>query len=137
MAEQMIVIRSVKGYFKEFAVEAIGKRHADPDLVKSQILDAFKKEIFGQITQNFGDPEILAKDVSKIDPETKRKIENILSNSVRKWKRLCIVFSQYKETQNLLFPSDLMMTLEDIVKIQTGEDEVVSDEEAKGVVIQE
>ena len=125
----MIPIRSVKGYLKEFAIEAIGKKHADPDLVKHQILDAFQKEIFGQLTMKFGDPALLAKDISNVDPETKRQVDNILSNSVRKWKRLCIEFSKYKETHNLLFPSDLMVTLEDIVKVQTGEDEVVDDEE--------
>lgn len=119
MAEQMVPIRSVKGYIKEFAIEAIGKRHADPDLVREQILDAFHKEIFGQLTMRFGDPELLAVDISTVDPETKRQVDNILSNSVRKWKRLCIEFAKYKETFNLIQPSDLMVTLEDIVKAQT------------------
>ena len=137
MAEQMVTVRSVKGYFKEFAIEAIGKKHADPDLVKHQIIDAFQKEIFGQLAMRFGDPELLAKDISNVDPETKRQVDNILSNSVRKWKRLCIVFAQYRETANLLYPSDLMATLEDIVKTQTGEDEIVSEEEAEDLVTTE
>ncbi len=118
MAEQMVPIRSVKGYIKEFAIEAIGKKHADPDLVRQQILDAFHKEIFGQLMMKFGDPELLAFDISAVDPETKRQVDNILSNSVRKWKRLCIEFSKYKETYNLIQPSDLMVTLEEIVKEQ-------------------
>ena len=134
MAEQMVTVRSVKGYFKEFGIEAIGKKKADPDLVKQQILDAFHKEIFGQLAMKFGDPAMLAKDISEVDPETKRQIDNILSNSVRKWKRLCIVFAQYKETHNLIMPSDLMVTLEDIVKIQTGEDETVDEEELGDIV---
>ena len=127
MSEVFVPVRSVKQYFKEYGVEAIGKKHADPDLVKQQILDAFQKEIFGQLTMKFGDPELLAKDISMVDPETKRQVDNILSNSVRKWKRLCMVFAQYRETHNLLFPSDLMVTLEDLVKVQTGEDETVED----------
>ena len=134
MAEQMVTVRSVKGYFKEFGIEAIGKKKADPDLVKQQILDAFQKEIFGQLAMKFGDPAMLAKDISEVDPETKRQIDNILSNSVRKWKRLCMVFAQYKETHNLIMPSDLMVTLEDIVKVQTGEDEVVDEEELGDIV---
>ena len=134
MAEQMVTVRSVKGYFKEFGIEAIGKKKADPDLVKQQILDAFQKEIFGQLAMKFGDPAMLAKDISEVDPETKRQIDNILSNSVRKWKRLCIVFAQYKETHNLIMPSDLMVTLEDIVKVQTGEDETVDEEELGDIV---
>lgn len=132
MAEQMVSIRSVKGYIKEFGIEAIGKQHADPSLVKQQILDAFQKEIFGQLMMKFGDPELLAFDMSAVDPETKRQVDNILSNSVRKWKRLCIEFSKYKETYNLLHPSDLMVTLEDIVKAQTegmvADDESTEDE---------
>lgn len=119
MSEHMVPIRSVKGYIREFGIEAIGKRHADPQLVKQQILDAFQKEIFGQLTMKFGDPELLAVDISAIDPETKRQVDNILANSVRKWKRLCIEFSKYRETFNLIHPSDLMVTLEDIVKCQT------------------
>lgn len=137
MSEQMVTVRSVKGYFKEFGIEAIGKKHADPDLVKHQILDAFQKEIFGQLTMKFGDPAMLAKDISAVDPETKRQIDNILSNSVRKWKRLCMVFAQYRETHDLIMPSDLMVSLEDIVKAQTGENEVLDEDEAAEVVTTE
>lgn len=128
MSEHMVTIRSVKGYLKEFAIEAIGKQKADPKLVKEQILDAFQKEIFGQLTMKFGDPALLAKDIASVDPETKRQVDNILSNSVRKWKRLCIEFAKYKETYNLIFPSDLMVSLEDIVGTQTGENEIVEEE---------
>ena len=135
MAEHIVPIRSVTNYVKEFGIEAIGKKHADPKLVKQQILDAFHKEIFGQLTMKFGDPELLAKDVGEVDPETKRKVDNIISNSVRKWKRLCIEFSKYRETYSLLQPSDLMVTLEDIVKAQT--EEPVSEEEAANVKILE
>ena len=134
MSEQMVTVRSVKGYFKEFGIEAIGKKHADPDLVKQQILDAFQKEIFGQLAMKFGDPAMLAKDISEVDPETKRQIDNILANSVRKWKRLCMVFAQYRETHDLIMPSDLMVTLEDIVKTQTGENEVLDEDEAAEVI---
>lgn len=137
MSEQMVTVRSVKGYFKEFGIEAIGKKKADPDLVKHQILDAFQKEIFGQLSMKFDDPAILAKDISAVDPETKRQIDNILSNSVRKWKRLCMVFAQYRETHDLIMPSDLMVSLEDIVKAQTGENEVLDEDEAAEVVTTE
>jgi hypothetical protein len=132
MAEVFIPIRSVKDYIREFAVDAIYKKHADPQLVKEQILDAFRREIFDQLAMKFNNPALLAADISTVDPETKRKVDNILSNSVRKWKRLCIEFAKYKETYNLIFPSDLMVTLEDIVKAQTGEDEIVKEEEKDG-----
>lgn len=132
MSETFVPIRSVKGYFKEFGIEAIGKKHADPKLVKEQILDAFQKEIFGQLVMKFGDVEMLARDINTVDPETKQQVDNILRNSTRKWMRLCQVFAQYKETFNLIMPSDLMNSLDDIVKTQTGEDEIVEEEEKDG-----
>lgn len=116
MAETFYPIRSVKGYFQEFGVEAIGKKKMDRDLVRNQIIDSFKKEIFGQFMIHLGDPQLLAKDVSEMDEKTKTKANNILSNSIRKWKRLCIVFQQYRETANLIMPGDLMLDLEDVVK---------------------
>lgn len=115
--EVMVPVRSVKGYIQEFAVDAIGKKHGDPEIVKEQIIDSFQKEIFNQLMLRFDDPALLAKDISKVDPETKRKVDNILTNSVRKWRRLCIEFP----VPNLLFPSDLMVTLEDIVNAQTND----------------
>lgn len=132
MSETFVPIRSVKGYFKEFGIEAIGKKHADPKLVKEQILDAFQKEIFGQLVMKFGDVEMLARDINTVDPETKQQVDNILRNSTRKWMRLCQVFAQYRETFNLIMPSDLMNSLDDIVKTQTGEDEIVEEEEKDG-----
>ena len=132
MSETFVPIRSVKGYFKEFGIEAIGKKHADPKLVKEQILDAFQKEIFGQLVMKFGDVEMLARDINTVDPETKQQVDNILRNSTRKWMRLCQVLAQYRETFNLIMPSDLMNSLDDIVKTQTGEDEIVEEEEKDG-----
>ena len=135
MAEQFFPVRSVKGYFKEFAIEAIGKKHADKDIVRQQLLDAFQKEIFNQLTSKFGFPDMLARDISRVDPETRRQVDNILTNSVRKWKRLCVLFAQYKETHDVIMPSDLMASLEDIVKTQTGEEPALSKEEEANVVV--
>ena len=126
MAAYLVPIRSVKGYLKEFGFEAIGKHHAKPEIVKEQILDAFQKEVFGQLTMKFHNPAILAEDEANVDPETKRQIDNILANSMRKWKRLCIEFAKYRETYNLLHPDDLMLTLKDIVDAQ-GSEEVEED----------
>ena len=134
MAEQFIPIMSVKQYFKKYAIDAIGKKNADKKLVRSQLIDSFHKEIFAQLAMKFNDPEMLARDISEIDPETKRKVDNILSNSVRKWKRLCMEFAKYRETHDVIMPSDLMVTLEDIVKVQTGEYTEVSGEEAKELI---
>lgn len=128
MAEQFIPIRSVKGYFKEFCVEALVKKKGDRNLIKNQLIAAFKDELFNQFSMKLGDPQILAKDDSLVDPETKKTVDNILSNTVRKWKRLCIECQKYRETCNWIFPSELMTNLEDTVKALT-EGENTTDEE--------
>lgn len=128
MAENFYPVRSVKRYFNDFIYEGLVKKHLDPKLVKNQILDAFHKEIFNQLMTNVGDPGVLAKDISTIDPETKRRIDNIISNSVRKWKRLCIETARYDAIHNLLLPSDLMVTLEDIVKAQIDNNNTTNDD---------
>ena len=116
MAETFLPIKSVKQYLREFGYEAIVKNHQSKDLVRAQLIDQFKKEIFGQLAIHVGDPQMLAKPVEEIDQETMDKVNNILSNSIRKWKRLCVVFQKYAETANTIFPSDLMINLEDVVK---------------------
>ena len=124
MAEMMVPIRSVKQYFKEFGVDAIGKHGADPKMVREQLLDAFQKEIFGQITMKYHDATILAKDADIVDDATREGVRNIIRNADRKWKRLCTLFATVSQTHTLIYPSELMERMHDIVKIQT--------EEAKG-----
>lgn len=123
MPEVMTPIRSVQGYFKEFAIEAIGKKHQDRELVKYQILDAFQKEIFGQIVGRYGDPNLLAKDAESVDPEVKRGVDNILKNSIQKWKKVVALFGKYRETANLIYEKDLMESLDDITQIQMNSEE--------------
>ena len=43
----IVPIRSIKQYIREFGYEGIVKNHANKSLVKEQILDAFQKEVFG------------------------------------------------------------------------------------------
>ncbi len=116
MAETFILLKSVKQYLREFGYQAIVKDHQSKDIVRAQLIDQFKKEIFGQLSVHVGDPQMLARPVEEIDQKTMDKVNNILSNSIRKWKRLCIEFQKYAETVNTIFPSDLMVNLEDVVK---------------------
>lgn len=116
MAEQFFPIRSAKQYFREFGVEAIGKKNESKDVVRNQLLESFRKEIFDQITLKFKDPYLLARDISTISKEDKDKVDNIITNSVRKWKRLCILFSNFKETRTVIMPGDLMVSLEEVVQ---------------------
>lgn len=122
MAEIIIPVRSVKQYFKEFAVNGIGKG-ADRTEIHDAILDAFQKEIFGQITLKYHDSAVLSNPVETVDDATRQGVRNILDQADRKWKRLCSEFSKYKETFSLIVPNELMESLKDISKIQESERE--------------
>lgn len=92
----MVKIRSVKHYFNEFIVEGLkGKtKIQEVDLIdiKQKILDAFKNEVFGQIKFKYGDnvKEMSMDDISNLDG-----IHNILEQAFRKWRRLCMLCSEY------------------------------------------
>ena len=93
---EMVPIRSVKQYFNEFIVKGLeGKQKVDQtDLIpiKQNILNAFKKEIFGQIYFRLGDD---AKTMTKDDLAKVEAVNNILQQSFRKWRRLCILCGEY------------------------------------------
>lgn len=108
---EMLPIRSVKQYFNEFIVKGLeGKQKVDQvDLIpiKSAILKAFKEEVFGQIYFKLGDE---AKTASKDDLAKMDFVNNILTQTFRKWRRLCILcgeyglgsFFQLEDLQNIL-----------------------------------
>ena len=121
MATEMVPIRSIKQYLREFGYEAIVKNHADRGLVKEQIIDAFQKEVFGQIVFKYRDAAILSRPNELIDDKTREGIRHIISNARWKWKRVCAEFNKYQETHDLIHEDELMLRLQDIVKIQTQE----------------
>lgn len=123
MATEIVPIRSIHQYLREFGYEALVKNHADRGLVKEQILDAFQKEIFGQIVLKYNDVELLSKPESQVDEKIKVGIRHILTNSKWKWKRLCLEFNKYRETKDLIQEDELMSRLQDVVKIQESERE--------------
>lgn len=111
MAEQLIQIRSVKQYVKDFLqpnITALNSpmRRAQ---IKMQILDAFRKEVFEQIVGKFG-ADVLQKprdEMAGLDG-----IQNILNNSFRKWRRLCILCNE-AGLINWLTLDDLKQILEE------------------------
>lgn len=108
---EMLPIRSVKQYFNEFIVKGLeGKQKVDQvDLIpiKTAILKAFKEEVFGQIYFKLGDE---AKTMSKDDLAKMDFVNNVLTQTFRKWRRLCILcgeyglgsFFQLEDLQNIL-----------------------------------
>ena len=110
---EMVQIRSVKQYFNDFIVKGLeGKtKVVELDLIpiKAAILDAFRKEIFGQIVFKLGDD---VKTMTKDDLAKVGYVSNILTQSFRKWKRLCILCSEYG-LGNFFQLEDLQKVLDD------------------------
>ena len=126
MAE-MVRIRSVKQFFNTFIAEPAQKngvqwlsRHSDE--VKAQLIDAFRKEIFGQIVFKFG-PR--AKDMSRDELANLDGIQNILQQSFRKWRRLCILCGESG------IPFISLEDLEEALKEDDADDSEEGTEEAR------
>lgn len=110
---EMVQVPSVKQYFNTYIVEPLKDKKNIQELdllkVKAQVLDAFKKELFGQIVFKLG-PEAatMSRDeLAKIDA-----IHNILVQTFRKWKRLCILCSE-QGLGNYFQLEDLQRVLEE------------------------
>ena len=92
----MVQIRSVKQYFNDYIVAPLKDKQSVNELdliqVKNQILDALRKEIFGQIVFKLG-PEV--KTMSRDDLAKLDVVNNILVQTARKWRRICILCSEH------------------------------------------
>ena len=121
MATEIVPIRSIQQYLREFGYEAIVKNHADRGLVKEQIIDAFQKEIFGQIVFKYKDAALLSRPDEQIDEKTREGVRHILSSAKWKWKRVCAEFNKYRETKDLISEDELLLRLQDVVNIQESE----------------
>ena len=133
MAEVFVPIMSVKQYFKQYAVEGIAKG-ADPNLVKKQLLDAFQKEIFGQITMKYHDAYILSKGADEVPEDVRKGVDAILQNSLRKWRRLCMMFGEYSDTRMVIEPQDLVDWIGQIIDDQKSP-EVLETEDGPELVV--
>ena len=105
---EMLRIRSAEEYFREFGQNGIGKG-ADRTLIRRQLIDAFRKEIFGLVAMR------TKKSFDELpdneDPEAMRVARNVIKDTTRKWVKLCDMFARYKETSGLLYHNDIMECL--------------------------
>lgn len=112
---EVVNTSSAEWYFEKYGREAIYKEKADPKMVKSQLVDAFRKEIFGLVAmrakKQFDDipPEG--------DPEALRIARNVVKDTTRKWKKLVDMFNKYRETSGVIAYSDISLIPEDGDKI--------------------
>ena len=101
-----VVVLSAQQYFNKYAKKGIGQG-ADRWMIKRQLIDAFKKEIFGLVAMRTG------RNLNDIPmeeaAEVRKTAKNIIHDEVMKWKKLCGMFEMYVQTQNLLKPDDLKL----------------------------
>ena len=102
-------IMSANEYFRKYAQEGIGKG-ADRWMVRRQMLDDMKHEIFGMIALRTGGDAGKTPDTG--DPEVLKVAKNVIKASTFKWKKICRMFDAYNETRNLIKPEDLKDILE-------------------------
>ena len=119
-------ILSADQYFKKYAVEGIGKG-ADRWMIKRQMIDAFRKEIFGLITMRLKTSIGNLNDIPEGDPEASRIAKNVIHDTTMKWKKLCAMFAQYKETSGLIEPKDLKL-YDEIEEIGTTTEDIAEKE---------
>lgn len=92
MAEQLPIL-SAEQYFVRFGRDGIGKG-AVRELVKNQLIDAFRKEIFGLLAMRIK---------PNMSEEEKEKVrQNVYRDEQKKWRKLAGMFARYKETANLI-----------------------------------
>jgi len=125
----MVQIRSVKQYINDFIVKGLKDidKPSEIDIIriKQQMLDAFRREIFGQIAFKIGREAatMTRDDLAKIDT-----VNNILKQSVRKWKRICIICSEHG-MGNIFGLEDLRTVLEEEEESSKAPDAVILPED--------
>lgn len=128
MQEQVIVM-SAEQYFKKYAVDGIGKG-ADRWMIKRQLIDAFRKEIFGLVSMRT--KKQLDGIYAEGDPEAERIARNVIHDATRKWIKLCGMFAKYKETAGLINEKDLKLYDELEDEEDVGSPEEVGETEGTG-----
>lgn len=118
---EMVPIRSVKQYWNDYIVNGLGKG-VRKEIVKGQLLDAFQKEVFGQVAFKLG---VNTATMDREDLAQLEGIQNILHNSFRKWRRLCILCME-NGIRNFIQLEDLKHILE-----ETTEEVIANDSGAR------
>ena len=90
---EKVEVPSIKQLFNRFIAEPIQKNgvtwfNTNKAEVKANLLEEFRKEIFGQIIFKLG-PE--AATMNRDDLANLDGVHNILKESFRRWRRLCIL----------------------------------------------
>jgi hypothetical protein len=98
-----VIIRSKEEYWRSYILHGLADK-LSKEQIKNNLLDAFRKEIFGQITMR-----MKVEDWSNVPktPEAVKMVENIAKQAQNKWISLCIMCARFKETHGIILPSDI------------------------------
>ena len=102
---EMVQIRGWKQMYNDYIYEGF-KNGQDAETIKRNLIEAFRKEIFGQITFR-----CRVEDVNDL-PHTRKNDEivtNIFKESLKKWRALVKECRQHLTTMNLLNENDLTL----------------------------
>ena len=102
MMANTIIIRTKQDYWHDFVLTGLDKR-LTKDQIKTNILDAFRKEIFDQVSL-FIEPANL----QGADPAVQKRVQNIVKQAGNKLYSLCKLCNKYKETYGMIKPSDIL-----------------------------
>lgn len=125
--QEQVTILTAEQYFKKYGVDGIGKG-ADRWMIKRQLIDAFRKEIFGLVAMRT--KKLYNSLPPEGDPEASKIAKNVIHDATRKWVKLCKMFAMYKETANLLKEDDLKL-YDEIGEIGTTSEELMEKQEAE------
>lgn len=108
MSEMVKVLRA-EDYFETYGRNGIGKG-MDRTLVRRQLIETFRKEIFGLVAlrakKNFDEIP------KEGDEEALRIARNVIKDETRKWIKLCKMFEMYVETRGLIRYEDISEEIE-------------------------
>lgn len=100
-----VIVRRAEDYFEEYGREKLYKQHMEKELVKKELVNAFRKEIFDLVADR------AKKKFDKIpkegDPEALRIARNVIKDATKKWKKVVNMFEMYQETCGVLKYDDI------------------------------
>lgn len=103
---EKISVMSAEQYFQKYAENGIGKG-ADRWMIKRQMMDEIRRETFNLIADRTGWQQ--TDHLPEEGCEESRKVKAYVRDARNKWKKLCEMFSKFKETMNLIKPEDFKL----------------------------
>ena len=110
MPSEKVTVLRAEDYFETYGRNGIGKG-LDRTLARRQLLDAFRKEIFGLVA--FRAKKEFQEIPAEGDPEALRIARNVVKDETKKWIKICKMFDLYRETSGLLRYDDISVELEE------------------------